>query len=151
MCDQPHSHSACCELCSCGLLKSYWKFFIVFFVHLISLWCDRIQRKVERRVTPRLLFCFLIVFCFIPFMRQIYVQYRWQCYNATALGRGKFREEYASKNYVYSLFVFHLVLFFAVDCHPAFFARYLHKVEEWPKSLMLSAALNAFSALLSIP
>ncbi len=86
-----------------------------------------------------------------PLQRQICAQYRWRRYNANALGHVKYREEYVSKNNVYSLFTFHLLLFTAIDCRLAFFSRYLHKVEEWPNFLTLSAALNAFSAPLSIP
>ncbi len=85
-----------------------------------------------------------------PLQRQICAQCRWQGYNATALGCVKFMAEHASKNNVYTLFAFHL-LFTAIGCRPAFFARYLHKVEERPTFLMLSAALNAFSVPLSIP
>ncbi len=59
--------------------------------------------------------------------------------NASLLwGRVKFREEYVSKNNVYTLFAFHLFLFTVIGCRPVFFAQYLHKVEEWPNFLTLS-------------
>ncbi len=57
-----------------------------------------------------------------PLQRQICVQCRWQRYNATALGRVKFSAEHDSKNNVYTLFAFHLPLFTAIGCRPAFFA-----------------------------
>ncbi len=44
-----------------------------------------------------------------------------------------------------------IFLFHSDWLSPEFFARYLHKVEECPNILMLSAVLNAFSAPLSIP
>ncbi len=55
-----------------------------------------------------------------PLQCQICALCHWQHYNTTALGRVKCRAEHASKNNVYTLFAFHLLLLTAIGCHPLF-------------------------------
>ncbi len=56
----------------------------------------------------------------------------------SALSVLKFRAKHSSENYVYSLFAFLPLLLTVIGCRPAFFAQYLHKVEECPTFMPLS-------------